>query len=1124
MSNKEKKKRLQLIETQLKDNISFAIKSAIENSQDNWQLLEKALNSIEMGTHNIDEHPMLEESVFHPENVLPKQLPSVSEIEPTDELNTSGNNTAGVKMDSFMHFLEKLDLSGSYPKKMTKKDVLVINSLSLSINEPTTEKELSNLYLYKLMTLDYQARYLCVKPEAGSMSLNDSGVTVKDDEDFFDIGDKSIQSVSSKKEQIHPMDIHMAIFHCSNDFLRQYILTKLSACQFSLPILVPSPCAEEVEFPLWALRHISRSWQSKNGSTSGKYNNRQMFNTLVPIVSFIRLGSSNYNSKSQILNGVISKQRHSVFFHRHCRGSTSNSLLMNGVVEIAWYCPGGKGDDIFNDCVAFLNLHGDAAEHPKQLEFIQAVSTVNVLLLSEHPMSEAARKISQELSKSPVPLISRMLQFKVDEDNKSCQDAYSQAKKLTCLLKKGNVPTLKERFLPLQGKLWHDWCIKDKEQYRLRVKGRESLEQQSSRISAEMKHIPLRQLKTPLNEFMRLFLECFTSAVDPDDTILYRLQCLRILLDGISTEALAELEEGYLSTWRKMREVQKDKEKATHVHQMQSKLNSICDKMVTTTVGLQHLMREVGQLYEANQMTADRKENSKQYSSSLPNIGVKMLLSGYPLELMDGDTAHVPVKWIEAVLEKLAETCDDKKLFVLSILGLQSSGKSTLLNTMFGVQFSVSAGRCTHGAFMQLIPVDSSIRNQLGYDFVLIVDTEGLRSPELSTKMSVSHDNELATFVIGIGDMTVINIMGENSSEMHDILQICVQAFLRMKMVKISPGCIFVHQNCAEASARDKNMEGRRRLLEKLDDIAQMGAKEENIEGISGFNDVINFDIETQVFYFKNILEGDPPMAPPNPSYSQNVQELKTKLLTLSQWQANRNFPSLSKFKLRVHDVWEALLKENFVFSFRNTVEMMVYSALEEKYAAWSWTLIRYALDLQSELLNKIGSNLIQDVNAADLNFNEVYNSLQTDIEAYFEEDKNKETLIKWKENIIKRFESLKCELIDGTLKKCQKLLISKRNRSELDHRRIKYTEELTKALASKLKVQHLEEEQVKAEFDELWVSWTAEVLKAQPPEDPTNVKAAVEKVLLFQTHSNIIQEIQGFRECMMISKLRTSH
>jgi hypothetical protein len=45
-----------------------------------------------------------------------------------------------------------------------------------------------------------------------------------------------------------------------------------------------------------------------------------------------------------------------------------------------------------------------------------------------------------------------------------------------------------------------------------------------------------------------------------------------------------------------------------------------------------------------------------------------------------------------------------KNIFVLSVLGIQSSGKSTLLNTMFGLQFAVSAGRCTRGVFIQLIP------------------------------------------------------------------------------------------------------------------------------------------------------------------------------------------------------------------------------------------------------------------------------------------------------------------------------------------------------------------------------------------------------------------------------------
>ncbi|XP_062393467.1 interferon-induced very large GTPase 1-like [Sardina pilchardus] len=507
--------------------------------------------------------------------------------------------------------------------------------------------------------------------------------------------------------------------------------------------------------------------------------------------------------------------------------------------------------------------------------------------------------------------------------------------------------------------------------------------------------------------------------------------------------------------------------------------------MAATTVGIQHIMREVSQLYEAIQSSSKASGNI-----AYPKIAVNMLISGYPIELMDGDAAHVPSVWINAVLDKLIKTLGDKKVFVLSILGLQSSGKSTLLNTMFGLQFATSAGRCTRGAFMQLLEVDTNIRTKLGYDFVLIVDTEGLRSPELSTKITLNHDNELATFIIGIGDVTVINIMGENPSEMHDILQICVQAFLRMKRVTFTPSCMFVHQNVAESSAGDKNIEGRRRLLEKLDEMAQMAAKEENVEGITCFSDVIHFDIDTQVFYFKNLLEGDPPMAPINPSYSQNVQELKTKLLTFTARQ--NKCKSLSEFKCRVSDLWSALLQENFVFSFKNTVEMVAYSSLEHKYGVWSWELRKHSLSSQTKLENKIGSNLIQEVSSKTLTeeFDKVYIPLKTKIERYFKEDKNKETLIKWKATIDIRFTNLRKELIEGVMQKCQELLTAQQNRSDLDQKQSQYMDQLTKEskrLASKLKTQHATDDKMREEFDILWVDWTSDVMDRQPPEKPLN-------------------------------------
>ncbi|XP_069054350.1 interferon-induced very large GTPase 1-like [Lepisosteus oculatus] len=441
---------------------------------------------------------------------------------------------------------------------------------------------------------------------------------------------------------------------------------------------------------------------------------------------------------------------------------------------------------------------------------------------------------------------------------------------------------------------------------------------------------------------------------------------------------------------------------------------------------------------------------------------------------------------------------------------------------MFGLQFTVSAGRCTRGAFMQLVRVSEEVRAQLQYDFVLVVDTEGLRSPELSNKTSLSHDNELATLIIGIGDMTLINIMGENPSEMQDILQICVQAFLRMTSVQIKPSCIFVHQNVAEASANEKNMEGRRCLLEKLDEMARIAATEEKHE-VTGFSDIIQFDVESQVFYFKNLLEGDPLMAPPNPSYSQNVQELKMKLLSVAQWQPRVKFPSLSEFKLRIRDVWNALLGENFVFSFRNTLEMLVYSKLEQKYGEWSWKMRKRALEIQNRLSNQINNNIVQAVTLSDLmrKFNGVYSTLTAEIEKYFKEEKKQEILINWKVNVDKRFEILRNELTEETRKQSNELIRLKKCRLELDRKKSEYESELikmSKDLASRLKEQKLSDKKVEEQFDRLWKSWVTRVSSELPPED---IRATVQNILLekFKNQGDVLNKIVNREEMFQFNK-----
>ena len=47
----------------------------------------------------------------------------------------------------------------------------------------------------------------------------------------------------------------------------------------------------------------------------------------------------------------------------------------------------------------------------------------------------------------------------------------------------------------------------------------------------------------------------------------------------------------------------------------------------------------------------------------------------------------------------------------------------------------------------------------MNYDYILVVDTEGLRAPELKDT-NRTHDNELATFVVGLANLTIVNIKG----------------------------------------------------------------------------------------------------------------------------------------------------------------------------------------------------------------------------------------------------------------------------------------------------------------------------------------------------------------------------
>ncbi|XP_044785385.2 interferon-induced very large GTPase 1-like [Bubalus bubalis] len=435
---------------------------------------------------------------------------------------------------------------------------------------------------------------------------------------------------------------------------------------------------------------------------------------------------------------------------------------------------------------------------------------------------------------------------------------------------------------------------------------------------------------------------------------------------------------------------------------------------------------------------------------------------------------------------------------------------------MFGLQLSLSAGRRTRGAYMHLLKVDEMLREQLGFDFMLVVDTEGLQVSELMNKAQ-NEENELATFIIGLGNLTLINILGKDLSEIQDILQIALHAFLRMKQLNISPRCLFVHQNIEEIIDTDQSMERQRWLQEILDEMTIAAAKHEQCSGVCHFSDVIKFDVKNHIYYFAHLWEGSPPMAPPNPCYSHNVQELKSRILKHAKEESRGSILKISEVKVRVRDLWKALVNENFIFRFKNTREVMAMNELETVYRSRTWELRSHVLDLQNQLTNQIQKGEVKEIKRSSVENQvvEKHEAIKQELERYFREDRDRNILSQRKGIVKDDLKNLKEDLIVETMRKCEALINGKKIQDLFKEQRVKLEHKLLEKIRGTAKSpcrKELHDKELRDMFNKIWSENISILL---PPTlasaERPDIDIELENVLLehFKQHPNIVNKIQ---------------
>nr|XP_024656468.1 interferon-induced very large GTPase 1 [Maylandia zebra]XP_024656469.1 interferon-induced very large GTPase 1 [Maylandia zebra] len=876
----------------------------------------------------------------------------------------------------FESLLKDLGLDQHYTVKLSLSKILEIDEKTITDLPAKCETDLPWYFLKKLMMGNVTARNVKYIPVCDSNCDDQLGSTKLDL--------KNIVHSPKTGVMLNPLDIITALFLCSDGFLQQEMSLKMSMCQFSVPLLLSNHDMKQCTLMLWAMRDIVKKYRPQSLSESKGFIEDRIVLSELPMISFVRLGECSL-SKSEILNKLLSnsQQYHDTFVHRNMECGDSPRRISNGLTEITWYLPCGNTNiDIFSQPVAVANLRGDIASFETQYSFLCQTSAA-VFVFFDHLDSECSlltnqhhkaqiflvgnyesqsfsldtletvatmlgltnnniiiktkqknaadfvkglrKTISDVVENSQIKMqteqmaeIAHELGILVDEDSPECQTAKTNAEAITEEIQ--DIHRFKEDQLPRQGEIWKELAWLEKEEFRLRNAGSKNIEDYKSQLQLQKEKLRKRQNSYDMSTAMTCFINAISS---PGTERFYFLKWMRMNLDNLSRIKLSELREKY-------------KEKCKN-SENKEEIKEIDRQISNSSLGTEHFFREMGQIYEAS-LSLPKKHPARQQLQHLPKLCAELLLDGFPLELVDGDASNIPLRWVSDVLSQLSDLVSpNRKIRVVTVLGVQSTGKSTLLNTMFGVQFAVSSGRCTRGAFMLLIKINEDMKKVLNCDFMVIIDTEGLKSPELAQlDNSFEHDNELATLVIGLSDVTIVNIAMENSAEMKDILQIVVHAFLRMKEVGKKPKCVFVHQNVSDVSAHEKNLRDRKLLLEQLNEMTQAAAKMEKKEENKSFTDVMEYSPDTGNWYIPGLWNGNPPMAPVNAGYSEAVYELKKNIIQLlGNCESSAN--DIMEFKEWMTSLWTAVKHENFIFSFRNSLVADAYMRLCTEFNKWEW-------------------------------------------------------------------------------------------------------------------------------------------------------------------------------------------
>ena len=315
---------------------------------------------------------------------------------------------------------------------------------------------------------------------------------------------------------------------------------------------------------------------------------------------------------------------------------------------------------------------------------------------------------------------------------------------------------------------------------------------------------------------------------------------------------------------------------------------------------------------------------------------------GEPFELIDGDNLRFFNQDINVLLSKFYEkqfyqnrkiTNKERPPIVVSILGPQSSGKSTLLNYCFGCKFLTSAGRCTKGIYASLSKLSQPINDS---DHFLILDTEGLdaieRGNTLQDTSCIHFDRTMVLFCLAVSHVVIINVKGDIGEEIQNLLQICAYSLNKLKVSTVKAPKIFFVLNQQADPDPDKHLSSINTLSEKLNKeshlIEREGLKISDIIQISERNlFVLQSAFNSQSLNTKMTKVFDSVLCKlsPTTSFADKCADLRMSIIHQLEEDKIDNetpFNTMGEWMEMSGVIWDTIIKYQDIVKYRNSEEL----------------------------------------------------------------------------------------------------------------------------------------------------------------------------------------------------------